>query len=240
MCFPGVLPLTVQFITDEPIEVILRNIFEMLRALSARVWRGLQHEPLKDFFKSILTPLLVCDIVAESWLLVKLSERVRGLLEADFKAIQVHIRPIHARCLWRLMYRTLVKPLPWRSGCTSGPNTTSDESWGRVCPWREHGSCHWWLIIRLALVLLLLHLGPSEAMLVCPLVVLSVPLSGLPSLVIIWVVVGVALHFWRLNDFFRSTSVSLRDLIIVSLMLADFIYWVINRYNYCLWSLFPI
>lgn len=49
---------------------------------------------MEDFLEGILPSLLVGDVVAESGLLVKLSERVRCLFETNLQTIEVHISPI--------------------------------------------------------------------------------------------------------------------------------------------------
>ena len=59
-------------------------------------------EPIVDLLEGILPPLLVGDVVAEGRLLVKLSKRVRGSLEANFQAIHMDISTVDT---WTLLGR---------------------------------------------------------------------------------------------------------------------------------------
>ena len=85
--------LLVQLVTDEREELILGDIFEVI-ATERVALRRLVHEPLENFAEGILPPLLIGNVIAESGLLVKLSERVCSLFEADLQAIKVGVCPV--------------------------------------------------------------------------------------------------------------------------------------------------
>ena len=57
-------------ILDESEKVTLRYVFE----ISALLRKTLAHEPLVNFFESVLSALLICHIVAEGRLLIELGQ----------------------------------------------------------------------------------------------------------------------------------------------------------------------
>ena len=98
-----IISLPVEFLLYKLEEVIFRYVLELLCSIGACV----AYEPLKDFLESVLTSLLIGNIVAKSGLLVELCERIGCLFEAYLEAIQMHISPTHARSdmLGGLTYR---------------------------------------------------------------------------------------------------------------------------------------
>jgi hypothetical protein len=68
MSLAGILTLSIYLLLNELEKVVLRHIFEVITVSAGRV-----HKPLKDLLKSVLTPLLISNIVAESGLLIELS-----------------------------------------------------------------------------------------------------------------------------------------------------------------------
>lgn len=95
MSLHRVISLAVKLLLNELKEVVLRDVLELLRAAGA----SLPNEPLEDLFKCILPTLLVCDVIAVSGLLIKLSKRVCSLFEAYLEAIQVNVSTIGDTCL---------------------------------------------------------------------------------------------------------------------------------------------
>lgn len=93
MSLRWVLLLPIKLIINELKEVVLWHILILLWPVAASV----SYEPLEYFLEGILAPLLVGYIIAESWMLVKLSKRVSSLFEACLEAIQVNIGAINWR-----------------------------------------------------------------------------------------------------------------------------------------------
>ena len=88
-----VFTLTAKFFLNKREEVVLGNIFELLRSW----WASVLEKPLEYFLESILSSLLVCNIIAKSRLFVELSERVSRLLKAYFETVQMNISSVHRR-----------------------------------------------------------------------------------------------------------------------------------------------
>ena len=83
MSFNWLILLPLQFIRDELKKIIFRDVFHLICRLSL----CLKHKPLEYFLKSILTTLLIGDVIAETGLLIELGKRVCSLFEAYFETI---------------------------------------------------------------------------------------------------------------------------------------------------------
>jgi hypothetical protein len=81
-----VISLSVDSLLYKRIELILRDILELLSTSTSATY-----EPLKDFLKSSLSTLLIGNIVAECWLLIQLCQRISRLLETNLQTVQVNV-----------------------------------------------------------------------------------------------------------------------------------------------------
>jgi hypothetical protein len=91
MSLDSIILLNIDFLLNEFKKLLLWHIFEVSHI---RV-RCLLHEPLKDLLIGILSPLLIGYVIAEGWLLIEGGDRICGLFEASFQAVQVRISSIN-------------------------------------------------------------------------------------------------------------------------------------------------
>lgn len=102
-CLGAVFFLSVEFLLHELKELVCWYILELPIVVI--------NEPLKYFFKCILSSLLIGNIETKSWLFVERGERICSLLKTCFQAIKMSVITIW--WVWLILIRLSTPLLTW-------------------------------------------------------------------------------------------------------------------------------